>query len=273
MATTAQATLTHVTSPDGTEIAVHVSGEGRPLVAVHGTTSDHLTWRLVLPYLEPHVAFHAVDRRGRRRSGDRTEYSLDLEYADMAAVVDAAAAAAGGPVDLIGHSYGGNVAFGAARLTSNIRRMVLYEGWPVPDIAHRTTPPEVMDRLESLLAQGRAEEMLEILYRDIVKMSEEEIGALKAGPTWPARVAAAPTVPRELAAFGAQAFDPGWAASISVPVLLLVGGESPASGKADPDIVAAALPDARINVLDGQMHMAHLTAPESFAAEVLEFLK
>jgi len=241
MTTTARATLTHVTSPDGTRIAVHVSGEGRPLVAVHGTTSDHLSWRLVLPLLEPCFAVHAVDRRGRGGSGDRPEYSLDLEYADLAAVVDAAAAATGGPVDLIGHSYGGNVAFGAALLTSNIRRMVLYEGWPVPDIAHRTTPPEVMDRLESLLAQGRAEEMLEILYRDVVKMSEEEIAALEA-------------------------------ARISVPVLLLVGGASPDEVRADPDVVAAALPDARIRVLEGQTHMAHLTAPETFAEDVLRFL-
>jgi len=272
MTTAAQATLTHVTSSDGTRIAVHVSGQGRPLVAVHGTTSDHLSWRLVLPLLEPYFAVHAVDRRGRGCSGDRPEYSLDLEYADLAAVVDAAAAATGGPVDLIGHSYGGNVAFGAARLTSNIRRMVLYEGWPAPNAAHRTTPPEVMDRLATLLSQGLPEEMLEILYRDVVKMSEEEIAALKAAPTWPARVAAAPTVPRELAAFGAQAFDPRWAARISVPVLLLVGGESPDEVRADPDVVAAALPDARVRILDGQMHMAHLTAPEAFAEEVLEFL-
>ena len=273
MTTTTQATLTYVTSPDGTQIAVHVSGEGRPLVAVHGTTSDHLSWRLVLPFLEPHVAVHAVDRRGRGGSGDRPEYSIDLEYADLAAVVDAAAAATGGPVDLIGHSYGGNVAFGAARLTSNIRRMVLYEGWPVPNAAHRTTPPEVMDRLETLLSRGLPGEMLEVLYREVVKMSEEEIAALRAAPTWPARMAAAPTVPRELAAFGRQAFDPRWAARISVPVLLLVGGESPDEVRADPDVVAAALPDARIRLLERQMHMAHLTAPEVFAEEVLAFLK
>lgn len=272
MTTTARATLTHVTSPDGTRIAVHVSGQGRPLVAVHGTTSDHLSWRLVLPLLEPHVAVHAVDRRGRGSSGDRPEYSIDLEYADLAAVVDAAAAATGGPVDLIGHSYGGNVAFGAALLTSNIRRMVLYEGWPVPNAAHRTTPPEVMDRLETLLSRGLPEEMLEVLYRDVVKMSEEEIAALRAAPTWPARMAAAPTVPRELAAFARQAFDPRWAARISVPVLLLVGGASPDEVRADPDVVAAALPDARIRVLEGQTHMAHLTAPETFAEEVLGFL-
>ena len=65
MTETAEATLTRVASPDGTEIAVFVSGRGRPLVVVHGTTSDHTTWRLMLSLFERHVAVHAVDRRGR----------------------------------------------------------------------------------------------------------------------------------------------------------------------------------------------------------------
>jgi pimeloyl-ACP methyl ester carboxylesterase len=50
----------------------------------------------------------------------------------------------GSRVDLLGHSYGGNIAFGATTLTTNIRKLVLYEGWPVPDVAHRTIAPEVM---------------------------------------------------------------------------------------------------------------------------------
>ncbi len=272
MTEAAHVAQTLVTSPDGTSIAVYVSGTGRPLVVVPGTTADHTTWRLVLPLLAPHVAIHAVDRRGRGASGDSPDYSLAKEYADVAAVVDAAAAATGIPVDLLGHSYGGNVAFGAAGLTPNIRRLVLYEGWPAPNIAHRTFSPEVIARLESLLDQDRAAQALEAFYRDIVMVSDQEIADLRAAPTWPARVAAARTVPRELRGFGGQAFDPSWAARIAGPVLLLVGGESPAEIKADPDIVAAALPDARIRVLEGQMHLAHLTDPAAFADHILAFL-
>jgi pimeloyl-ACP methyl ester carboxylesterase len=273
MTATAEAVMTRVASPDGTEIAVFRSGEGRPLVVVPGTTSDHTTWRLVLPLLAPHVTVHAVDRRGRGASGDSADYSLDREYADVAAVVDAAAAAAGSTVDVLGHSYGGIVAFGAATLTTNIRRLVLYEGWPVPNIEHRTIAPDAMRHIESLLARGRREQLLEDFYRDIVKMSEDEISTIKSGPTWPARVAAAHTVPREVRAFGGQAFDPAWAARIAVPVLILVGERSPDDVKADPDVVAAALPDSRIGVLKGQMHMAHLTDPTRFAEQVLAFLR
>ena len=273
MSGTAEATVTRVRSSDGTEIAVFVSGSGRPLVVVPGTTSDHTTWRFTLPYLEGHLAVHAVDRRGRGESGDGPDYSIAKEYADVAAVVDAAAAATGSPVDLLGHSFGGNVAFGAATLTTNIRRLLLYEGWPAPDIAHRALPAKVMARMETLLSQGRPEQMLETCYREIVKLSEQEIGGIKAAPTWSARVAAAGTVPRELLAFADQAFDPAWAARIRVPVLLLVGSESPLEIKADPEVVAAALPDAGIQVLEGQAHMAHLNDPETFAGHVLAFLR
>jgi dipeptidyl aminopeptidase/acylaminoacyl peptidase len=43
------------------------------------------------------------------------------EFEDVAAVVDAVAETAGSPVDLLGHSFGGFCAFGAATLTSNKR--------------------------------------------------------------------------------------------------------------------------------------------------------
>lgn len=273
MTRTAEATSSHVQSVDGTRIAVYISGEGRPLVVVHGTTSDHTTWRLVLPFLEPHVEVHAVDRRGRGHSGDSEDYDLGKECEDLAAVVEAAAAASGSPVDLLGHSYGGNIAFRTASRTANIHKLVLYEGWPAPNVAHRLVRPSLLAHLEMLLADDRPEEMLVTFYRDIVLMSDEELTTLQASPTWPARVAAAGTVPRELRAFGEHAFDPATAARIDVPVLLLVGENSPDEIKADPEIVAAALPDAGVRVLAGQAHMAHLTAPETFADEVWSFLR
>ncbi len=272
MTTTEEISRTYVTSPDGTPIAVFASGRGRPLVFVHGTTAAHSTFRLVVSLLQEHVAVHALDRRGRGDSGDSAAYSLDREYADVAAVVDAVAEAWGGPVDLLGHSYGGNVAFGAATLTRNIRRLVLYEGWPMPDLADRSTPPGLLERLESLIEEGRREQALEMFYRDVAKVSEDELAGAKAAPTWQARVAAVHTVPREIRAFGEVGFDPRDAARIDVPALLLVGSESPPDIQGKPEVVAASLPDARIRTLEGQGHLAYLTDPEGFAAVVMGFL-
>ncbi|GAB90156.1 alpha/beta fold hydrolase [Gordonia rhizosphera] len=261
-----------VMSADGTPIGAHVSGSGRPLVLLHGASSDSSTWRMAAEWLEPHVRVIRVDRRGRGLSGDRSEYTIEAEYDDAVAVVDAAAEAYGAPVDLLGHSYGGNVAFGAGLRTKNIRRLMLYEGWPPPNPEHRRFPAEMYTTLEEL-ATTRPEDMLRVFLRDCAGLTADELAQLEAAPSWPARVAAAPTVPREVRAFGHCAFDPRTAAGISVPTMLLVGSESTDEVKADPEIVAAAIPDARIRVLDGQTHMAHLAAPEDFASAVLEFLR
>jgi pimeloyl-ACP methyl ester carboxylesterase len=64
-------------------------------VLVHGASADHRRWRPLLPYLEPYLTIHALDRRGRGATGDAPEYRLERGYQDVAAVVDTAAAAAG----------------------------------------------------------------------------------------------------------------------------------------------------------------------------------
>lgn len=112
---TDEATMTRVTSRDGTQIAYWTSGEGPPLVVVHGTTADHTRWRPLLPCLEPHATVHALDRRGRGASGDAPDYDVAREFEDVAAVVDAVAQASGSAVDVLGHSYGGLCAFGGRR--------------------------------------------------------------------------------------------------------------------------------------------------------------
>jgi pimeloyl-ACP methyl ester carboxylesterase len=272
MAGTAEATMTRVESRDGTEIAVWTSGHGPPLVLVHGAVADHTRWRPLLPHLEPHVTVHAMDRRGRGASGDAPGYAIEREFEDVAAVVDAVADASGSAADLYGHSFGGLCAFGGATLTAGIGRLVLYEGWPPADARARELPPGVGGRLDALLAEGNRDAVVETMFREVVLMPEAEITALRAQPAWPARVAAARTIVRELRAIPQVPFDPGQAARIAVPTLLLTGSDSDDPFAADLATVAAALPDARIGVLDGQRHVADILAPELFARRLLAFL-
>jgi len=107
---TSRATMTHAVSHDGTEIAYWTSGEGPPLLIVHGTSGSHERFAPLLPYLEPHATVHALDRRGRGGSGDAPEYELAREFEDVAAAVDVIAASSGAKVDVYGHSYGGECA-------------------------------------------------------------------------------------------------------------------------------------------------------------------
>jgi pimeloyl-ACP methyl ester carboxylesterase len=227
----------------------------------------------LLPYLEPHVTVHAMDRRGRGASGDAPDYDLAREYEDVAAVVDEVAEASGTPVNLYGHSHGGIVAFGAATLTSNVRKLVLYEGWPVPNPAVFALPAEVEERMEALLAGGARDAVVETLFRELELMSDEDMNAFKAAPSWPGRVAAAHTITREVRAETGARLDPELAGRITVPVLLLTGEDSSDPSKADIEAVAAALPDARIVVIEGQEHVADVLVPKVFAEHVLEFLR
>ena len=166
MAPTDQATMTRVVSRDGTQIAYWTSGEGPPLVLVHGTTADHTRWGPLLPYLEPHATVHAIDRRGRGASRDGPHYELAREFEDVAAVVDAVAQASGSAVDVLGHSHGGICAFGATALTSNIGKLVLYEGWPVPNPEAFALPPGVEERMDALLGEGKREAAHELMLPD-----------------------------------------------------------------------------------------------------------
>ena len=116
-----------VRSADATSLAVWVDGEGPPLVMVHGSLQDHTASGVFVDELRADVRTFSMDRRGFGASGDAGEYSIEREFEDVAAVVDAVAARTGGPVALWGHSYGANCAMGGAALTTNVHHLVLYE--------------------------------------------------------------------------------------------------------------------------------------------------
>ena len=237
-------------------------------MVVHGTTADHTRWRTVLPRLERHATVYAMDRRGRGGSGDADGYEIRHEFADVTAVVDAAAEASRAPVDVLGHSYGGICALEATRLSKNVRQLVLYE----PPVMLDPTAPALVDRLHALLADGRREDVVVTFFREVVGMGDDELETLRSLASWPARVAAAHTLPRELRFDDGYAFDPTRFTSLTTPTLLLAGSDSPQFLQASTRAVASALPDSRVVVLPGQAHIAMDTAPELFADTVTTFL-
>ena len=256
-----------VNSKDGTPIAYWRSGEGPPLVLVHGTSADHSRWKPVLPALEQHFTVYAVDRRGRGGSGDSENYSIEREFEDVAAVADSL----GEPAFLLGHSYGAVCALEAALLTRNVRKLVLYE--PGMNVTgEQIYPPGFIDRLDALLEAGDRDGVISAMFRDLVRMPQEEVEYLRSLPAWQARVAAAHTIPRELRAEEAYRFDPGRFKELGVPTLLLSGEDSPGYMAASDKAVDEVLPDSRIVVMSGQGHVAMDTGTELFTTKVLRFL-
>jgi pimeloyl-ACP methyl ester carboxylesterase len=256
-----------IPSEDGTQIAYRRSGEGPPLVLVHGTAANHTRWSPVLPALEKHFTVYAIDRRGRGDSGDGHGYAVHREFEDVAAVIGSI----GEPVNLLGHSYGALLALEAALLTRNIRKLVLYD--PGIEVAgEKIYPHEVIERLEALLRTGDRDGVVATTMREVAGLPPETVEHLRTLPVWQTRVAAAHTIPRELRAVKAYRFDPERFRDLGVPTLLLSGGDSPTALRKAAEAANEALPDSRIVVMPGQGHAAMDTGTDLFTSEVLRFL-
>jgi Predicted hydrolases or acyltransferases (alpha/beta hydrolase superfamily) len=260
-----------IASADGTALALFTGGDGPPLILVHGAAADHTSFRVVGPRLATWFTVHAMDRRGRGASGDTLPHSIEREFEDIAAVAETLAAEAGRPVAILGHSYGGRCALGAALLTDRIARVVCYEGAPAPS-GSTYEPREIRDRLRAHLAAGDLDGLLADFMTEVVGMTEQELASYRADPIWPLRVTAARTIPRELdaQANAAASLDP--LGSVRQPVLQLLGSESRAIFRDATHALDDRLADGRIVEMEGAKHAAHHTHPDVVVEAVRDFL-
>ena len=259
-----------IKSSDGTLIAYEKTGEGPPLVLVHGTPDDHTYWEMVLPMLTKHFTTYTIDRRGRGKSGDAAGYKLELEFDDVASVVDMI----GQQVILLGHSHGGIVSLEAATRTNNLSKLILYE----PPIMNGGEEPDnslldAVANIEASLKEGKNEQALLLFQKELVGMPPEEIENERSTPYWQVTVNAAPTLPRELKAAAEYEFDATRFNGLSIPTLLLSGSESPSLFKEVTKILDETLPNSKIITLEGQEHDAARTAPDLFADKVIKFAR
>lgn len=262
-----------VSSRDGTRIVAFRSGakDRSPLVLVHGTTADHTTFRAIEPRLADAFSIYAVDRRGRGASGDTLPHSIQREYEDVAAVADAVASDHGGPIDVVGHSYGGRTALGAALLTDTIGRVVCYEGAPsAPGASYH--PTGIEDRLRECLANGDRDGALAMLLTEVVGMSATDLAAYRANPVWPIRAATADTILRELEAEAAPTASLVVLGNVRQPVLQILGSDSIAVFRDATIALDLRLADGRITVVEGARHAAHHTHPDAFVDAIRTFM-
>ncbi len=257
-----------VTSKDGTEIAFKRTGSGPPLLLVHGSAGDHTRWELfdVRPALAQHFTVYAMDRRGRGGSGDADNYKPDLEFEDIAAVVNSIDE----PVTLLGHSYGAFCALGASLITDNLRNLILYE--PVFAVGdHQFVSPDVITELKAVMDKGDKEQLLILFMKKVARISHDELEVLRSAPGWQRRVDAAHTLLRETEEPTRYTFNPEQFAEMTTPTLLLAGSESPAFFKEVTRVTSNQIPNNRIKTFEGHGHVAMNTAPELFIETVIDF--
>jgi pimeloyl-ACP methyl ester carboxylesterase len=253
-----------VMSRDGTLIACEQGGRGPHLVLVHGTSANSLRWEAVRPRLEEHFTVTRMDRRGRGGSGDSTEYAIEREFEDVAAVVNSLES----PVLLFAHSFGAVCALEAAMRTDKLAGLMLYEA-PVCE-GESLASPDLLERLENLLATGDREGVLRTFLAEVPRASPNEIEMFASSPAWPGRIAAAHTLPRELRSLDAYRLHEQ-VGKLSIPVLLLLGGDSPPVFSRANAALEKTLPNSRSVVMPGQKHNAMDTAPDLLVRTVLDF--
>lgn len=257
-----------VYSKDGTRIACDRTGAGPALVHVGGALNDCGAGAALAGLLARRHTVLTYDRRGRGDSGDTQPYSVDREIEDLAAVIDAA----GGAAAVYGMSSGAVLALRAAARGLPITRLALYE--PPFHSGHDdrlTRARAYHTELAVLLADGRRGDAL-ALFMTGVGMPEEMVRQMRDAPMWPALEALAPTLAYDSAVMddaAGGAMPEALIERVTVPALVLDGGDSPAWMRDTARRVAALLPAGTHRTLGGQTHDV---APEVLAPVLAEFL-
>lgn len=244
--------------PDAHLTGLFRAGQGRPIVLLHGGMADAPAWRHVIDRLEPERPLLAPNRRGRRGSTDPDgSYSVETEAADLLAWVDTLLE----PVDLVAHSLGGLIATEAVRRGAPVASLVLYDpvARPFADDAARAAVRHATDG-------GDLDMVVTLINMAVSGYDEAHVARLRATAAWAALVKLAGPAAAELEAI--HSFEPPWVdySRLDVPVTL-IAGEHTVHRAPYADSVAnfSRALGIREQLLPGQDHIAHVTAPELLA--------
>ncbi len=250
-------------------------GNGPPLVCVHGTLGDFRVWS---PVMGPLSRQHKVISLSLRHffpehwDGIGTDYTIAQHVADVIGFIEALGV---GPVDLMGHSRGGHIAFRVAQQRPELlRRLVLAEpggdldatlqpdGTSAPSPSFGTRYHATAERVSA----GDTDGALEI-FAGIV------------GDSWPQVPATVRQTWRDNAhtLLGQvneqrQPFSRSAAEAIRVATLLIGGADTKGTLPRVFRALAAHIPGARAELIPGATHFMFEQDPVLFCKLALEFL-
>lgn len=172
--------MEHVTSTDGTAIAVHSTGQGDPIIVIGGAFSQARDAAEIAAALaERGLRGITYDRRARGDSGDeRGDAAVDpqREVADLAAVV----AWAGGEPALLGHSSGAVLALFAASQGVPARHLFLSE--PPFHFGEDDPASDFVARLQTAVDEERGADAVVLFQREGVGLPDEMIEQIRQSP-------------------------------------------------------------------------------------------
>lgn len=257
-----------VISKDGTTIAYDQSGQGAPLILVDGAICYRAFGPMgaLAPLLANHFTVIKYDRRGRGESGDTLPHAVERELEDIDALIQEA----GGSAFVYGISSGGALALeAAASLGDKISKLAIYE---VPYNAEaRQEWREYHQNLTNALAAGRRGDAV-TAFMTLVGTPADQVEGMRHAPVWPMFEAVAPTLAYDAAALGEsdRSAPVERAAAVTVPTLVMAGGETFPFMHDTARALAKAIPNATYRVLEGQTHDV---APDVIAPVLIEFFQ
>lgn len=255
---------------------VREAGSGPGVVCLHANAGNSGQWRALMEALAPRFHVLAADGYGAGRSpawpADRR-----VRLRDEAALLEPVFARAGAPFSLVGHSYGGAVALVAAlSQPARVRALAVYEPTLFALVDADTPPPNDADGIRGAVADAAA--ALDAGHAE--RAAERFIDFWMGAGAWQ-RTPEARRGPIAAAVVNIR----GWAealfeepaplaefARLEMPVLCMVGTDSPASSLAVARLLARALPTVRVVELDGLGHMGPVTHPDVVNAAIARFL-
>jgi pimeloyl-ACP methyl ester carboxylesterase len=262
---------------NGTDIAYLELGQGPTLVCVHGSLCDFRIWSPVLGPLSKRHRVIALSLRHffpAQWDGSGDTYSIAQHVADVIAFIEGLGA---GPVDLLGHSRGGHIAFRVAQQRPDLlRKLILAE--PGGELDASLDPDAAASPSRFAAVTAAAAE--KIAAGDIEGGLTTFVDAIEAPGTWRRKPAMSkqPWLDNAITLIGQTRdrrppFSKGDAQSIRMPTLFIGGASTQGTLPKVLHALAAHVPDARTAIVDGATHMMFEQAPMRFCAIALAFLE
>jgi pimeloyl-ACP methyl ester carboxylesterase len=161
---------------------------------------------------------------------------------------------AGGDAYALGVSSGAVLAAEAAARGASIRGLLLIEPPFILDDTRPRMPADFADRLRALVAQDRYGDAVELFLVTAVEMPAEVVAPMRSAPMWTELEALAPTLAHDIDVMGDFTVPAHWPTAITVPTLIIDGGQSHAWRRNTAQLVADLLPNGRRLTMDGQPH-------------------